>query len=207
MLFGPVRLISKLISLVVFAAVVYVVVCGVQVVNASRLSTAPDSVRPASAIVVLGEPVAKADRADLTSRLRQAALLCRSSRAPKVLLTWYPPSAGEVGSRSYDTSWLEAHGVVSSELVAREAPNAVVALSKAAKLFDGRGSSVIVVTDAIDALWTQGAGSADGLMLQVSPPPSSKKFVFDELGPLLRESTGVAVGRVLGFGRAAWAAY
>jgi uncharacterized SAM-binding protein YcdF (DUF218 family) len=207
MLFGPVRLISKLLSLVVFAAVVYVIVCGVQVVNASRLSTTPDSVRPAAAIVVLGEPVAKADRTDLTARLRQAALLYRSNRAPKVLLTWYPPSAGEVGSLSYDARWLEAHGVVSSELVAREAPNAVVALSKAAKLFDRRGSGVIVVTDAIDALWTQGAGSADGLTLQVSPPPSSKKFVFDELGPLLRESTGVAVGRVFGFGRAAWAAY
>ena len=84
MLFGPARLISKLISLVVFAAVVYVVVCGVQVVNASRLSTAPDSVGPAVAIVVLGEPVARADSADLTSRLRQAALLYRSGRAPSV---------------------------------------------------------------------------------------------------------------------------
>jgi uncharacterized SAM-binding protein YcdF (DUF218 family) len=206
MLFGPARLISKLISLVVFAAVVYVVVCGVQVVNASRLSTAPDSVGPAVAIVVLGEPVARADSADLTSRLRQAALLYRSGRARKVLLTWYPPSPGEVGSRAHDTNWLEAHGIVASALVAREAPNAVGALSSAAKLFDRRGS-VIVVTDAIDALWTQGAGSADGLTLQVSPPPSSKKFVFDELGPLLRESTGVAVGRVFGFGRAAWAAY
>jgi hypothetical protein len=204
MLFGSVRLISKLISLVVFAAVVYVAVCGVQVVNASRLSTAPDSVGPAVAIVVLGEPVARADSADLTSRLRQAALLYRSGRARKVLLTWYPPSAGAVGSLSYDKKWL--HGVVSSALVVREAPNAVKALSLAAKLFDRRGS-VIVVTDAIDALWTQGAGSADGLTLQVSPPPSSKKFVFDELGPLLRESTGVAVGRLFGFGRATWAAY
>jgi uncharacterized SAM-binding protein YcdF (DUF218 family) len=206
MLFGPARLISKLISLALFAAVVYVAVCGVQVVNASRLSTTPDAVGPAAAIVVLGEPVAKADRADLTARLRQAALLYRSGRAPRVLVTWYPPSRGAVGSRAYDTKWLEAHGVASSALVAREAPNAVGALSLAAKLFDRRGS-VIVVTDAIDALWTQGAGSADGLTLQVSPPPSSKKFVFDELGPLLRESTGVAVGRVFGFGRAAWAAY
>jgi hypothetical protein len=178
----------------------------VQVVNASRLSTAPETVGPAAAIVVLGEPVARADSADLTSRLRQAALLYRSGRAPSVLLTWYPPSAGAVGSRSYDTKWLERHGVVSSALVVWKAPNAVKALSLAAKLFDRRGS-VIVVTDAIDALWTQGAGSADGLTLQVSPPPSSKKFVFDELGPLLRESTGVAVGRLFGFGRATWAAY
>jgi hypothetical protein len=204
-LFGPARLISKLISLVVFAAVVYVAVCGVQVVNASRLSTAPAAVSPASAILVVGDPVARSDRVDLVSRLRQAALLCRHGRAPRILLASYPPQSGSVGSFSYDVKTLDGFGLGSCAVVELRAPNTAVALSQTARRL-GDGGSVIVVTDAIDALWTRGAASGDGLTAQVSPPPSSKKFVFDEIGPLLREATGVAVGRVLGFGRVSWAA-
>ncbi|MGD0743459.1 MAG: hypothetical protein ABSA31_09310 [Acidimicrobiales bacterium] len=210
MLFGPVRLITKLVSLVVIAAVVYVIVCGVQVVNASRLSTAPAAVGPASAILVVGDPVAdpvaRSDRVDLVSRLRQAALLCRHGRAPRILLASYPPQSGSVGSFSYDVKTLNGFGLGSCAVVELRAPNTAVALSQTARRL-GDGGSVIVVTDAIDALWTHGAASGDGLAAQVSPPPSSKKFVFDEIGPLLREATGVAVGRVLGFGRVSWAAY
>jgi hypothetical protein len=205
MLFGSVRLISKLISLVVFAAVVYVAVCGVQVVNASRLSTAPAAVSPASAILVVGDPVARSDRVDLVSRLRQAALLCRHGRAPRILLASYPPQSGSVGSFSYDVKTLNGFGLGSCAVVELRAPNTAVALSQTARRL-GAGGNVIVVTDAIDTLWTHGAASEDGLTAQVSPPPSSKKFVFDEIGPLLREATGVAVGRVLGFGRVSWAA-
>jgi len=206
MLFGPVRLLTRLLPLVVVAAIVYVIVCGVQVVNASSLSAAPGAVRRASAIIVIGQPVASADRSDLVARLRQAALLYRHGRAPQVVLTWSPPPKGSVGSVSFESSWLGAHGVPPSALAELRASNSAVALSRAAK-FLGKGRGVIVVTDAIDALWTEGAGAGDGLSVQVSPPPSSKKFVFAEFGPLVREATGVAVGRVFGFGRISWAAY
>ncbi len=206
MLFGPVRLISRLVSLVVIGVIVYVIVCGVQVVSASRLSTAPTAVHRATAIVVLGQPVVRADKADLVARLRQAALLYRHDRARHIVLTWFPPSTSWVGSKAYESSWLENHGVRSSALIDIEASDAAVALSKTAKHL-GRGRGIIVVTDAIDALWTEGAGTADGLAVQVSPPPGSKKHLFSEMGPLVRETTGVAVGRVFGFGRATWAAY
>ena len=106
MLFGPVRLVVRLVSLVVTGAIVYVIVCGVQVVEASRLSAAPSAVHPASAIVVLGQPVAKADRADLISRLGQAALLYRHHRSSRVIVTWSPPPAGSVGSIAYEKKFL-----------------------------------------------------------------------------------------------------
>jgi hypothetical protein len=206
MLFGPVRLVVRLVSLVVTGAIVYVIVCGVQVVEASRLSTAPSAVHPASAIVVLGQSVVRADQADLTSRLRQAALLYRHDRSRRVIVTWSPPRAGSVGSFAYEEKFLDHYGVPRLALTSVAAPDASTALSKTAKLL-GKGTSVIVVTDAIDALWTQGAGAGDGLSVAVSPPPSSKKLVFTELGPFVRETTGVAVGRIFGFGRISWAAH
>ncbi len=206
MLSGLVRLVFRFIPLVVIGAIVYVIVCGVQVVTASSISTAPTAVRRATAIVVLGQRATAAERSDLVARLRQAALLYRNGRASRVVVTWSSPSAGSVGSGSYESKWLEAHGVVSSVLTELKASNAATALSRVAILL-GRERSVIVVTDAIDALWTEGAGAGDGLSVQVSPPPSSKKFVFFELGPLVREATGVAAGRVFGFGRISWAAY
>ncbi len=206
MLFGPVRLVVRLVSLVVTGAIVYVIVCGVQVVEASRLSAVPSAVHPASAIVVLGQPVAKADRADLISRLGQAVLLYRDHRSSRVIVTWSPPPAGSVGSIAYEKKFLVGPGVPRRDLTFVAAPDASTALSKTAKLL-GKGTSVIVVTDAIDALWTQGAGAGDGLSVAVSPPPSSKKLVFTELGPFVRETTGVAVGRIFGFGRISWAAH
>lgn len=206
MLSGSVRLLTKLLPLVVVGAVVYVIVCGVQVVEASRLSAAPGAVRQAPAIIVIGQPVASADRSDLVARLRQAALLYRHGRAPHVVLTWSPPAAGSIGSVSFESKWLRHHGVLPSSLTELRASNSVVALSRTAKIL-GKGRGVIVVTDAIDALWTEGAGAGDGLSVQVSPPPSSKKLVFSEFGPLVREATAVAVGRVFGFGRISWAAY
>ncbi len=205
-MFGPVRLVVRLASLVVTGAIVYVIVCGVQVVEASRLSAAPSAVHPASAIVVLGQPVARADRADLRSRLGQAALLYRHDRSRRVIVTWSPPRAGSVGSSAYEKKFLVHDRVPPRALTFVAAPDASTALSKTAKLL-GKGTSVIVVTDAIDALWTRGAGAGDGLSVAVSPPPSSKKLVFTELGPLVRETAGVAVGRIFGFGRFSWAAH
>jgi uncharacterized SAM-binding protein YcdF (DUF218 family) len=202
MLFSPIRWLTKLLSLALTVAVVYVVVCGVQVVIASRLATAPSAVKPALAIVVLGQPVVNGSAGvDLAARLEQAATLYEDHRASSIVVT------GPRTSLSVEARLLlrDCHDA-SPTLIKVQASDAAVALLKTARRLT-RGNSVIVVTDAIDAQWVRYVGAEDGLFVQVSPPASSEKLVFSELGPLVRESTGIAVGRLVGFGHVPWAAY
>ncbi|HXZ83272.1 MAG TPA: ElyC/SanA/YdcF family protein [Acidimicrobiales bacterium] len=202
MLFTPVRWVIKLVSLALIVAVVYVVVCGVQVVISSRLSTAPSAIKPAMAIVVLGQPVAnRSAGADLSARLKQAATLYADHRAGLVFVT------GSAASLRVEWNLLrKTYHVAPSALKRVSAADASIALLETSKALMS-GNSVIIVTDAIDALWAKYVGAQDGLSVQVSPPASSEKLIFSELGPLVRESTGVAVGRIFGFGHAPWAAY
>jgi len=206
-LFAPIRWTLRLASLVVFGAIVYVVVSGVQVVDASHLPTAVASVGPAQTIVVLGAPVAgSAPGAELSGRLQQALLLYEAKRAPTIIVTGPPAASGGSSVGSVSTAWLARQGVPRSKVMTVSASNAATGLSAVSEML-GHGAQVIVVTDAIDCLWTKGVASADGLVADISPAFGSEKTVFTEIGPLWRQATGVAAGRVVGYPRTTWAAH
>ena len=82
--------------------------------------------------------------------------------------------------------------------------NVTEELSSVAKRV-GHENRVLIVTDAIDALWTEGVASGAGLQPEISSPPATKRFLTSELAALWREATGVAVGRIIGFHRTGWA--
>ena len=52
----------------------------------------------------------------------------------------------------------------------------------------GSRKQVIVVTDAVDALWTKDVASGDGLRPTVAPAVGSKKLFLEEFGALWRQS-------------------
>lgn len=202
---APVRWALRLPSLVVSAAVVYVVVSGVQVVAASVESTSahPGS---AAAIVVLPAPLASdgSPSADLTGRLEKALSLYEAHVAPEVVVGGAPVAAGATSPASVARAFLVARGVPAKAVQPLSAATAGATLSATEALL-GSGAKVVVVADAVDALWTRGAASSDGLAAQFVPADGSTKLAMSDLGPLWRQTTGVAVGRVLGFSRATWA--
>jgi len=210
MLFAPIRWAFKLAYFAVLAAVVYVVVTGFQVVTASHLPTSAAAVRPARAIVVLGAPVVgRVAGPDLVARLEQALALYQAKLAPTVVVTGAPAVAASGATpasaavTTVSAAWLEARGVPVSSVVAAPASGAPAGISAAAARL-AHGAQVIVVTDAIDALWVKGAASRIGLVTQVSPAVGSEKSVVTEVGPLWRQATAVAVGRLIGYGRTTW---
>lgn len=206
-LFAPIRWALKLLYFLVLAVAVYLVVSGFQVVFASRLAVAAGSPRPATAIVVLGAPVvAGAPGPDLTARLDQALALYHANKAPTVVVTGAPSLTGGVAVvTSVERKWLVASGVPGASIQSLDVTSAASALSQVSALL-GRGTTVIVVTDALDALWAKGAASNAGLAAQISPAVGSERPLFDEPGLLWREASGVAVGRLVGYDRATWAA-
>ncbi|MDA8291794.1 MAG: YdcF family protein [Actinomycetota bacterium] len=210
LLFAPIRWTLKLVYFAVLAAAVYVVVSGFQVVTASHLPTSTTGLQPARAIVVLGAPVdGSVPAADLSARLQQALALYDARLAPQILVTGAPaqPASGtspaEPPVTAVASTWLREHGVPASSIEPVPAAGAPAGIAAAAAAL-GSGTHVIVVTDAIAALWVKGAASRSGLVAQVSPAVGSEKAVTSEIGPLWRQATAVAVGRLIGYGRTTW---
>ena len=204
-LFGPIRLALRLVTLVVIGLVVYFIVCAVQVLLASRLTTNPSVVRPASAIVVVDNTnQSGAPTGDIRARLKWTGRLYAAGRARKVMLVATRAVKDGPGlNRVVHT--LLTEGIPNSALVELRSSTTTRGFSTVATRL-GHGVRVIVVTDAIDALWAEGAVSADGLRVEISSPPSSHKIFFAEFSELCEQASGVAVGRAIGFGHASWAA-
>jgi uncharacterized SAM-binding protein YcdF (DUF218 family) len=205
-LLAPVKLALRILRLAILAAAVYVVVSGVQVVEASHLPSAADAVDPASAIVVLGAPlVGREPGPDLTARLGQALALYRAHRAPQILLTDADSPPGAPSAADAGRAWLLGEGVSPSALRALRTGGAASGLAQAAQLL-GAHARVVLVTDAIDALFAKGLAAGAGLDPEVSPATGSERSLLAESGPLWRQATAVAAGRIIGYGRVSWAA-
>lgn len=202
---APIRWALRLPKLMVLGAAAYVVASGVQVVTASRQAAAKSAVAKASAIVVLPAPLEDGKpSADLVGRLQEALLLAQRGVAPRVLVGGAPAHAGATSPSTVARSWLLARGLHGSSVLALSTRTATATLTAAAAIV-GPPARVVAVTDAMDALFTRGAASADGLKAQVVPASGSTSIAMSDLGPLWRQATGVAVGRVVGYPRATWA--
>ena len=206
LLFWPIRLAFRLVSLIVLAAVIYVVYSGVEVVLSSRTTSNARSISSSSAIVVLPTKITGTSPGpDFLGRLKEAAALYSARRAPTVVVASPAATRSEPSGASVARHWLVNNGVPSSAILFVRADNSLTALSRSAALLGSR-KHVIIVTDAIDAHWTKSAASADGLKATIAPGIGSKKFLFEELGALWRQSTAVAAGRIIGYGHTGWAA-
>jgi uncharacterized SAM-binding protein YcdF (DUF218 family) len=200
------RVVRKLVSLLITAAIAYLILSGVQVVLASRASSSPSAYHRASAIVVLGASIAnEPSKTAFTRRLTTAATLYAAHLSRRVIVTGTGDSEASQGVIDLASSWLESHGVPDTVITPVGATDAVGGLRGVDRSL-GNGSTVLVVTNAIDDLWTKGAAASAGLSPQVVPAAGSKVAVYTEVAPLARQASGVAAGRIIGDLRATWAA-
>ena len=197
------RIIYRIISIAVAAALVYLVITGVQVETASRMTRLPNAVAHARAIVVTGTPGSPHMSADFRAKLGVARSLYQKGDAP-LLVVGLPSGVNRAGG--YSATWTKelASAVTPGDVTAVLAKNVGKELSLLEKRI-GRGHRVIVVTDAINALYVEGVASGDGMKPEVVAPATSKKILFSQFSQLFREASGVAVGRVIGFSNATWA--
>lgn len=197
------RIIYRIITLVISAAIVYLIVCGVQVETASRSVRLPSHANRAAAIVVTGTPGMAHMSADFRAKIRVAWSLYSKDLAP-VLVVAVPSGASRSGALSAQRMKELAPAVKPGDVTGVIAKSAGTEFSRVAKRI-GRGRRVIIVTDAINALYMEGVAAGQGLHPEVVAPAASKKLVFSQISALFREASGVAVGRVIGFGHATWA--
>ena len=101
LLFWPARLAMKLISLLVTAALIYLIVCGVQVVTASWVTSSCSGIKPASAITVSGGCASTSLSSDIKLRLKWAASLYSARRGPEVIVCGRSGSAAGIFGRTH----------------------------------------------------------------------------------------------------------
>lgn len=204
-LFAPIRWALRLPALLVVGAAVYVVASGVQVVTASRHTVEASGLQKAAAIVVLPAPLSgTSPSADLVDRLEEALSLSRAGVAPKVVVAGAPAHPGAPSPSAVARSWLVAHGVAASAILPLAAPTATATLAALPAVL-GASAHIVAVTDGIDALFTRGAATGDGLKAVVAPAVGSTSLSASNFGSLWRQATGVAVGRIIGYSHVTWA--
>jgi hypothetical protein len=199
----PLKVMMKLVSLVVTAAVIYFVASGVQVVLAAKVPPGTKALRPAATIIVLGSSVDQnAPSADLLNRLEEGLKCFNDHLAPTLTVTG--TGTGPSGVAYVEKSWLETNGVSSKDIQIVNSGNTSSQLQVAATEI-GAGKKAILVTDAMDAYWVRATAVHYRLRPQIAPALASERPFYDQLGTVLSQASAVAVGRVIGFERASWA--
>jgi hypothetical protein len=206
MLFLPFKIAIKVISLLITALVAYLVLSAVQVALASRATSNPADLHPSSAIVVDGPyEDSGALGSDLTDRLQTAGILYAAHLAPRVVVSLVGDPASRASATGAITTLLQQSGVPASAITPLSATSGTDGLKQIAQTL-GPEATTLIVTDAIDVLWTKGAATSAGLEPVIVPATHSKVGLYTEVGPLVRETSGVAAGRIIGDLRATWAA-
>lgn len=214
LLFWPFKLAAKIVSLAISAIVVYLIYCGVQVVIASNASSAPMATEaaPSAIVVLIPDQTSTTPSADLLGRLTEARLLYQAGVAHQLVLlsttTSAPVQLGSAplvlnGGLTGARAWLTTHGVPASAISTTGGASTYASfVSLTQQLTNPR---VAIVTDAVSAYWVLHAASTAGLVVtHVYPASASKRPVFQEMGSLWRQTTGVAVGRLFGYSRTTW---
>jgi uncharacterized SAM-binding protein YcdF (DUF218 family) len=179
---------------------IYFVVTLVQVSETGR----SDQVRQADAIVVMG--AAQYDgrpSAQLAARLDHVVTLWEQEVADVVVVTGGKQPGDRFTEAEASAAYLAERGVPEAAMVLEsQGRTTYESLDATSELLAARGlSSVVVVTDPYHSLRTKLIAEEVGLTASVSPTPTSVVDGRAELGRELKEAGGVALGRLIGFGR------
>jgi uncharacterized SAM-binding protein YcdF (DUF218 family) len=168
-----------------------------------RSTGAGDEAQPVDAIVVMG--AAQYDgrpSPQLAARLDHAVGLWERDLAPMVVVTGGKQLGDRFTEASASASYLTERGVPADAIVQEDAgTNTYESLSAARSLLGDEVQSVLVVTDPYHALRTKLTAREVGFTAYVSSTPTSVVTGTNELRRQIGEGMGVAVGRIIGFGR------
>jgi uncharacterized SAM-binding protein YcdF (DUF218 family) len=163
-----------------------------------------DQARPVDAIIVLG--AAQYDgrpSPQLAARLDQVVMLWPQDLAPLVVVTGGNQPGDRFTEAEASANYLTDRGVPEEAILLEDAGSSTYeSLEQVAVLLDERGlNSVLIVTDPYHALRSRLVAQELGLVAYVSPTESSVVTGLRSIKREIGEAAGVAVGRMIGFGR------
>jgi uncharacterized SAM-binding protein YcdF (DUF218 family) len=202
MLFGPIRLVLKVVSLILAAIVLYFAVTLVQVWLTSRQYDA----HQAGAILVMGAAQYNGvPSPDLAARLDEALALYRAGDAPLIMVTG-GKEAGDVYTESQaGARYLEDKGVPASAILQVGGDDSYRNISEAApELIAHEVATVLVTTDAFHEDRSMAIVSSFKLTPSATPTRTSPITGWSTVPYFFKEAVGVGLGRLIGFDHLEW---
>lgn len=199
MIFGPLKIVARLISLALIALVLYFAVTFVQIWWRGHEHTTRD----AQAILVFGTTEDNGTPSpELQARLDQALSLYRDHRAPWVVVTGGKRPGDVYTEAGVSATYLQHHGVPANKIIKGGGSDtwqnveSVIEPMKRHHL-----ETVITVTDPFHEYRAMAIAAAQGLTPYPSPVRDSPTIKHQLWRYYLKETLEVGVGRVVGYGR------
>ena len=199
MIFGPIKLVLRLVSLFLTVLVLYFAVTFVQIWWRGHEHTTSS----AQAILVFGttEDNGRASP-ELKARLDQALSLYREGRAPWIVVTGGNRPGDVYTEAGVSATYLESHGVSTSHVLQGAGNDTWQNVQTViAKLKRHHITTVITVTDPFHEFRAMAIASSQGLRPYPSPVRNSPTIKHQLWRYYLKETLAVGVGRVVGYGR------
>ncbi len=202
MLFAPLRLALRIVSLLLTAIVVYLAVSLVQVWLTSRHYDA----RPAGAIMVMGAAEYNGvPSPDLQARLDEAVKLFRKGDASVIMVTGGREKGDVYTESEASTSYLVKQGVLATDILQAGGSNTYENVADAAPILLARhDTTVLVTTDPFHEDRSMAISSSFGLTPYPTPTQTSPIKGWSTVPYFLKEAVGVGLGRIVGFNHLEW---
>jgi len=199
MIFGPFKLILKIISTLVTFVLLYFVVTFVQI----WLTGHEHSMSTAQAILVFGTTENNGQPSpELQARLDQALYLYDHHRAPWIVVTGGKRPGDTHTEAGVSATYLEAHGVAATHILKGYGNDTWQNVSTViTQLRAQRITTVLCVTDPFHEYRAMAIASSQGLVPSPSPVRNSPTSTHSLWRYYLKETLEVGVGRLIGYGR------
>jgi uncharacterized SAM-binding protein YcdF (DUF218 family) len=202
MLFGPLRLAIRIVSLLLVVILVYLAVSLVQVWLTSR----EYDPHPAAAILVMG--AAQDDGVptlDLKARLNEALMLFRDGDAHLIMVTGSKEKGDVYTESEASASYLVKEGVPPQDILQAGGNNSYENVADAAPQLKARhATTVLVTTDPFHEDRSMAIASTLGLTPSPTPTRTSPITGWSTVPYFLKEAVGAGLGRVFGYNHLEW---
>jgi uncharacterized SAM-binding protein YcdF (DUF218 family) len=198
-IFGPIKLILRIIATLVSVVIVYFAITFVQI----WMTGHQHSTKHAQAILVFGTTEDNGTPSpELRARLDQALILWHKNRAPWFAVTGGKRPGDQFTEAGVSVTFLEEHGVPASMILKGSGTDTwrnVSSILPKLKAHDIK--TVLTVTDPFHEDRAMAIASSQGLTPYPSPVRNSPTVKHSLWKYYLKETFEVGVGRIIGFQR------
>jgi uncharacterized SAM-binding protein YcdF (DUF218 family) len=196
-IFGPIKLIIRIITLLICVVILYFAITFVQI----WLTGHEHSTKHAQAILVFGTTEDNGTPSpELQARLDQALVLWHKDRAPWIAVTGGKRPGDIYTEAGASATYLEAHGVPASKILEGSGTDTWENVKTVLPKLKAHGiKTVLTVTDPFHEDRAMAISSSQGLTPYPSPVRNSPTVKHSLWKYYLKETFEVGIGRIIGF--------
>jgi len=198
-IFGPIKLIIRIVTLLISVVIVYFAITFVQI----WMTGHEHSTKHAQAILVFGTTEDNGTPSpELRARLDQALILWHKDRAPWIAVTGGKRPGDAFTEADVSVTYLESHGVPASRILKGSGTDTWENVATVLPKLKSHGiTTVLTVTDPFHEDRAMAIASSQGLTPYPSPVRNSPTVKHSLWKYYLKETFEVGIGRIIGFQR------